>query len=195
MTLAPAEVTLGKPVIGALSEAPPSGPAGPVALEWSKDAQIWNPSGVVALDSMGVGQFTLTATTSRWLRARLMNDDGTTDVSAPAFLRVDATAVLRSTIPTGRTVGRTTKITLTETIRPVGADVAAGRARFDFFLRVGTSWVRKRILYANAAKTTGVARIVTTLPTSGSWWIRSRAEATATNGASPWTAGFRYTVR
>jgi hypothetical protein len=195
MTLAPAAVTLGKPATGTVSIALPGEPASPVSVEWSKDARIWNPSGVVVLDTLGVGQFTLAPTTSRWLRARLVNADGATDVSAPAFLRVDATAVLRSSIPTGRTVGRTTKITLTETIRPVGEDVAAGRARFDVFLRVGTSWVRKRTLYANAVKTTGVARIVTTLPTYGSWWIRSRAEATATNGASPWTAGFRYTVR
>lgn len=195
MALAPATVTLGKPAIGIVSVAPPGLPAGPPTLEWSKDARVWNPSGVVVLDTTGIGQFTLTTATNRWLRARLVNDDGTTDVSAPAFLRVDATVVLRSTIPTGRTVGRTTKITLTETIRPVGEDVAAGRARFDFFLWVGTSWVRKRTLFANADKATGVARIVTTLPTYGSWWIRSRGEATTTNGASPWTVGFRYTVR
>ena len=111
------------------------------------------------------------------------------------FVRVSATAVLRSSIPTGRTIGRATKITLTETIRPVGGDVAAGRARFDFFLRVGASWVRQRTLFANAAPATGRAVLVTTLPTRGSWWIRSRAEPTASNGASLSTAGFRYVVR
>ena len=193
--LAPQTVTLGGPVAGTASVPPPGGPAGPVSVEWSTDTLVWHPSSDVIPDASGTGRFTLTPTTNRWLRVRLVNADGTTDVSAGAFLRVNATAVLRSSIPTGRTVGRATKITLTETIRPVGVAVAAGRARFDVFLRVGTSWVRKRTLYANAVPATGRAVLVTTLPTRGSWWIRSRAEPTSSNGASPWTAGFRYAVR
>jgi len=149
----------------------------------------------VTTDGTGTGPFALIPTTNRWLRARLVGADGLIDVTAAVFVRVSAKAVLSSSIPSGRTILRTTRVTLTETIRPVGVDVARGRARFDFFLRVGTSWVRKRTLYANADPATGRARLVTTLPTSGSWWIRSRAEPTTTNGASAWTPGFRYVVR
>jgi hypothetical protein len=121
--------------------------------------------------------------------------EGAIEVSTSVIVHVNATAVLRSSVPTGRTVRRTTKITLTETIRPVGADVARGRARWDFFLRVGPSWVRKRTLYVNADLATGRAVTIATLPSFGSWWIRSRAEATSTNGPSAWNAGYRYLVR
>jgi subtilisin family serine protease len=195
MTLAPTTITLGKSVAGTVSLIPSSGATGSPVLEWSKDARIWTSTEDITLDSTGAGPFTLTPTTNRWLRARLVGADGTTDVTPGVFVRVNATAVLGSSIPSGRAILRTTKVTLTETIRPVGVDVARGRARFDFYLRVGTSWVRKRTLYANADPATGRARLVTTLPTYGSWWIRSRAEPTATNGASVWTPGFRYVVR
>ncbi len=195
MTLAPTTITLGKSVAGTVSLAPSTGATGSPVLEWSKDARIWTSTGDITLDATGTGPFTLTPTTNRWLRARLVGADGTTDVTPGVLVRVNATAVLGSSIPSGRAILRTTKVTLTETIRPVGVDVARGRARFDFYLRVGTSWVRKRTLYANADPATGRARLVTTLPTYGSWWIRSRAEPTSTNGASTWTPGFRYVVR
>lgn len=195
MTLTPTTVTLGKPVSGTVSVPPVGGPSGPVSLEWSKDAKVWYSRSEVVLDATSTGPFTLIPTTNRWLRARLVSADGMTDVTAGAFVRVNATAVLTSSIPSGRAILRTTKVTLTETIRPVGGGAAVGKARFDFFLKVGTAWARKRTLYANADPATGRARIVTTLPSKGRWWIRSRAEPTATNGGSAWTAGYRYVVR
>jgi hypothetical protein len=47
-------------------------------------------------------------------------------------------------------------------------------------------------VYADPAS--GRARVTVTLPTAGRWWVRSRAEPTATNGASAWASGVRYTV-
>lgn len=94
-----------------------------------------------------------------------MSVAGDTEVSSSILVRVNASAVLRSSVPAGRTISRTTKITQTETIRPIVTGVAAGKARFDFYLKVGTAWVRKRTLYANAAAATGKATLVTTLPT------------------------------
>ena len=193
LTLAPTSVKLGTTLAGTASVTPGAG--GSLVLEWSKDARIWTPSGDVALDPAGNAQLTLTPRSNRWVRGRIVNPDGTTDVSLGLLVRVNATVVLASSIPSGRTILRTTKVTLTETIRPVGVDVARGRARFDFFLRVGTSWVRKRTLYANADPATGLARIVTSLPSAGSWWVRSRAEPTTSNEASAWTAGYKYVVR
>lgn len=195
IAVAPTTVTLGKAVAGSVLVPAPGAPPASAALESSVDARVWSTVRDVPLDPVGTGPFTATPTVNRWLRARIVNADGSTDVSAGVYVRVNATAVLASSIPSGRTVGRTTKITFTETIRPVGADVARGRARFDFFLKVGASWVRKRTSYANADPATGRARLVTTLPAYGSWWIRSRAEPTTTNGASAWTPGFRYVVR
>jgi hypothetical protein len=195
MTLSATTVTLGTAVAGSAAVPPPGAASGPVVIEWSSDAKVWRPTGELLLDATGTAPFTLPAPTNRWLRARIVSVAGTTEVSSSILVRVNATAVLRSSIPTGRIVGRTTKLTLTETIRPIGADVARGRARFDFFLRVGSSWVRKRTLYANADPATGRAVLVATLTAYGSWWIRSRAEPTATNGGSAWTSGYRYVVR
>jgi hypothetical protein len=119
---------------------------------------------------------------------------GLVEVSAPVHVTVSATAALRSSIPSGRTISRTTSIVVTNTIRPIGATVARGRARIDIFQRTSSGWVRRRTVYANA-DTTGLARATVRLSSVGSWWIRSRAEPTSTNTASTWTTGVRYTVR
>jgi subtilisin family serine protease len=119
---------------------------------------------------------------------------GIVEVSAPVRIRVNAKALLRSSIVNGRTISRTTRIVVTTTIRPIGVLAARGRARIDLFQRTSSGWVRRRIVYANA-DLTGRARATIRLPSAGSWWIRSRAEPTTTNWASAWTAGVRYTVR
>jgi hypothetical protein len=119
---------------------------------------------------------------------------GIVEVSAPVRIRVSAKALLSASVRSGRTISRTTRIVLTTTIRPLGGLAARGRARIDLFQRTSAGWTRRRTIYANA-DATGRARATIRLPSTGSWWIRSRAEPTATNGASPWTTGVRYTVR
>jgi len=119
---------------------------------------------------------------------------GIVEVSAPVRIRVNATAVLSSSVRSGRTISRTTRIVLTTTIRPVGGLAARGRARIDLFQRTSAGWTRRRTIYANA-DATGRAQATIRLPSTGSWWIRSRAEPTTTNGASPWTPGVKATVR
>ncbi|MEX1170378.1 MAG: S8 family serine peptidase [Chloroflexota bacterium] len=119
---------------------------------------------------------------------------GIVEVSAPVRIRVNATALLRSSVPTGRTISRTTSIVITTTIRPIGALAARGRARIYLFQRITSGWTLRRTVYANA-DAIGRAMATIRLPSAGSWWIRSRAEPTATNGASAWTTGVRYTVR
>ncbi len=195
LAVSPTTVTFGKAIAGTIAVALPDGAGLPATLEWSLDARTWTAAGAAVLDATGAGRVSATPRRHGHWRARTVRADGTVDVSAPVLVRVNATATLVSSVPSGRTVGRTTRITLTETIRPAGVDVARGRARFDFFLQVGTKWVRKRTLYAYASASTGRARIATTLPSAGRWWVRSRAEPTATNGASAWTSGVRYLVR
>jgi hypothetical protein len=119
---------------------------------------------------------------------------GIVEVSAPVRIRVNATALLSASVRNGQTISRTTRIVLTTTIRPLGGLAARGRARIDLFQRTSAGWTRKRTIYANA-DATGRARATIRLPSTGSWWIRSRAEPTTTNGASPWTSGVRYNVR
>lgn len=119
---------------------------------------------------------------------------GIVEVSAPIRVKVNAKAVSRSSVVNGRTISRTTSIVLTTTIRPIGAIAARGRARIDLLQRTSAGWVRRKTIYANAT-TAGLARATIRLPSTGTWWIRSRAEPTATNGVSAWTPGVRYTVR
>jgi hypothetical protein len=119
---------------------------------------------------------------------------GIVQVSAPVRIRVNGTTALSSSIRSGRTISRTSSIVITNTIRPIGVLAARGRARIDLFQRTSSGWTRRKIVYANA-DATGKARATIRLPAAGSWWIRSRAEPTKTNGASPWTQGVRVTVR
>ena len=194
LAVSPTTVTFGKAIVGTISVVLPEGAGLPVTFEWSRDLETWTAAGEVALDATGAGRASAVPRRHGQWRIRTMLPDGSVAVSAAILVRVNATAVLASSVPSGRTIRRTTRITLTETIRPVGADVARGRARFDFLLQVGTTWVRKRTLWAYADPASGRARIATTLPSAGRWWVRSRAEPTATNGASTWTSGVRYRV-
>jgi hypothetical protein len=83
---------------------------------------------------------------------------------------------------------------MTTTIRPIGPLVARGRARIDLLQRTSAGWTRRKTIYANA-DAVGKAKATFRLPSTGSWWIRVRAEPTTTNGASAWTTGVKYTVR
>ncbi|MFH0751653.1 MAG: S8 family serine peptidase [Chloroflexota bacterium] len=194
LAVSPATVTFGKAIVGTIGVALPEGAGVPATFEWSIDLKTWAAAADVVLDPTGTGRASAVPRRHRYWRARTALSDGSVAVSAAILVRVNATATLASSVPSGRTITRTTRITLTETIRPVGSDVVRGRARFDLFLQVGTKWVRKRTLYAYASASTGRARIVTTLPSAGRWWVRSRAESTATNGASIWTSGVKYRV-
>jgi hypothetical protein len=195
LAVAPTTVTLGKAMAATIGVALPQGAGLSTTVEWSTDTRTWTVAGDVVLDAAGAGRFSGTPRRHGYWRARTLLPDGSVAVSAAALVRVNATATLASSVPSGRTVTRTTRITLTETIRPAGTDVARGRARFDLSLLVGSTWVRKRTLYAYADPASGRARVTVTLPSAGRWWLRSRAEPTATNGASAWTSGVRYTTR
>jgi hypothetical protein len=195
LAVSPTTVAFGKAIAAAIAVAPPEGAGLPATLESSLDRKTWTAGGTVVLDTAGAGRVTAGPRRHGYWRARTLRADGSVDVSAAILVRVNATSTLATSVPSGRTVTRTTRITLTKTIRPAGVDVTRGRARFDLFLQVGTRWVRKRTLYAHADPASGRARITMTLPSAGRWWVRSRAEPTATNGASAWTSGVRYLVR
>ncbi len=145
-------------------------------------------------DVSGLAGWTVKPITTSDFRLRTVAPGtGLVDVSPPVRIRVNAKATLGSSIATGRTITRTTRLTLTTTIRPIGTLIARGRARFDVLQRTSAGWTRRSTVYANA-DATGRGRVTIRLPSAGSWWIRSRAEPTATNGASTWTTGVRYTV-
>jgi len=195
VSVSPTTLTFGKQLAATIGVALPNGAGLPATLEWSIDGRTWTDAGGVALDTTGAGQAPASPRRHGWWRARTVLPDGSVAVSAATMVRVNAAATLASSVPSGRTVTRATRIVLTETIRPTGADVGRGRARFDLNLLVGSTWVRKRTLYAWADPASGRARVTVTLPSTGRWWVRSRAEPTASTGASAWTAGVRYPVR
>ena len=192
VAVSPTTVTFGKALAATIGVALPQGASLPATVEWSIDGRTWTAASDAVLDPAGAGQATASPRRHGYWRARTVFPDGSVAVSAATLIRVNASATLASSVPSGRTVTRTTRIVLTETIRPSGADVARGKARFDLYLLVGSRWVRERTLYANADPASGRARVTLTLPSAGRWWVRSRAEPTATNGASTWTSGVRY---
>ena len=119
---------------------------------------------------------------------------GIVEVSAPVRIKVNAVALQTSNVINGRTISRSTSLVMTTTIRPIGPLVARGRARIDLLQRTSAGWTRRKTIYANA-DAVGKAKATFRLPSTGSWWIRVRAEPTTTNGASAWTTGVKYTVR
>ena len=119
---------------------------------------------------------------------------GIVEVSAPVRIKVNAIALQTANVPGGRTISRATSLVMTTTIRPIGALVARGRARIDLLQHTTAGWTRRKTIYANADGT-GKAKATFRLPTTGSWWIRTRAEPTTTNGPSVWSTGVKYTVR
>jgi hypothetical protein len=195
LAVTPVTVVVGKPITARAGIATPAGAGLAATHEWSVDGRTWTTAATTTLDAAGSGAAAAVPRRHGQWRIRATLPDGSVAVSAATAVRVNATAVLAASVPSGRTVTRTTRIALTETIRPAGPDVARGKARFDLYLLVGSRWVRKRILYAWADPATGRARVTVTLPSAGRWWVRSRAEPTTTNGASSWTAGVKYLAR
>jgi Subtilase family len=189
-----ATITYGATVTFSVLAASPAGTN--LALEdQAGSGGVFTSLGSSATDATGAARWTNTPKVGRDYRVvSIAPSTGTVEVSAPVRVKVNATAAGSSSIPTGRTISRTTKLTVTTLIRPIGAIVARGRARFDLFQRTSAGWTRRRIIYADAGSD-GRARATLTLSSIGSWWIRSRAEPTTTNGPSTWTAGFRYAVR
>jgi hypothetical protein len=193
VSASPAVITYGVAVHLTAHAALPAGAN--VAAEFDAGGSgVYGPAGETMTDATGLASLTVTPVITSSYRVRTTAPGtGLVEVSAPVRVTVIAKATLASSLASGRTVARTTKITLTETIRPSGTPVARGRARFDVYQRTSSGWVRRRTLYANASST-GVARLTLSLTSIGSWWIRSRAEPTTTNGASAWTTGVRYLV-
>ena len=65
---------------------------------------------------------------------------------------------------------------------------------YVIYRRVGTSWVVYRRL-AVTTDTSGRARLAWRFSLPGSWYVRSSAAATTSNGSSGWSAIARYEVR
>jgi hypothetical protein len=194
LSLSATSITFGAAVDLRAQAALPAGANLAVEAEWGT-AGLYREPGATTTDPSGLASWTARPYIDSDYRVRsTASGTGLVEVSAPVHVRVNATSAMASSLASGRTITRTKKLTFTTTIRPTGSLVARGRARIDVMQRTRAGWTRRRTLYANADPA-GRARLTLTLSTVGSWWIRSRAEPTGTNGASAWTSGFRYTVK
>jgi hypothetical protein len=194
VSVSPAAVAYGSTIALRGQAALPAGANAAIVAETEMGGRF-SELGTTATDATGLATWTAKPRVGTDYRIRtIASDSGIVEVSAPIHVTVKATATLVSSVASGRTIRPTTGLTLTTRIRPIGTDVARGRVRVDALLRTRSGWTRRRTVYANADPA-GRARISLFLPATGSWWIRSRAEGTATNGASAWTSGVRYTVR
>jgi hypothetical protein len=102
--------------------------------------------------------------------------------------------VLTASVRPPRTIARGTAVTFTSTVRPAGAGLPRASVAYVVYRRVGTSWVAYRRLSVTA-DANGRARLAWRFSVAGSWYVRSSANATSSNGTSAWSAVARYDVR
>jgi hypothetical protein len=110
-------------------------------------------------------------------------------VSVPrvAILRPDNHGTLRRVL-------RGTAVTFAVSVRPIRPPALPGRVEYRLLQLVGHAWVLKRS-WTVAPDAAGWARSRVTFSSRGTWSVRARALATATNTSSTWSPGQRYDVR
>jgi hypothetical protein len=186
---------------------PPEGVARPVEIQASPDGVTWTTVASVTTDATGAAAATYAPRVSSRYRALFQGAaDAPVEVSAARTLTVSRTLATSASVPSGRTIRRGSRVTLTAAVGPSGASAAsaavgpsgagaaAGRLRIDVYRRVGTAWRLSRTVY-RTLDGSGHGRVTIALATAGSWWLRPRADPTSTNAASAWASGYRYVVR
>ena len=114
--------------------------------------------------------------------------------SSPIRVVVRQYVVLRPTnFGSIRYVRAGTAVTFTATIRPIGADLAPGKATFAFFHYVSGHWQRAATR-TFVADQYGRASTTWTFSTPGQWYVRAVADPTPTNANSYWSPLERYSV-
>ena len=93
-----------------------------------------------------------------------------------------------------KVIRRGTSITFVTTIRPSRPELPAPQATFRLFRRVSGVWllVSERVVVANSF---GQATTTFRFSSTGSWYVRSRANPTPYNANSYWSPVERYDVR
>jgi hypothetical protein len=106
----------------------------------------------------------------------------------------DQTIVLRPSKPAGA-IAQGAVATFTAITRPLRAKGSpAAAVRFEVYRQVNGAW---RLVSGRnvATDATGRATLLWTFSLAGQWYVRARALADATYGASAWSPSIRYTVR
>ena len=156
----------------------------------------WTTIATLTTDASGRSIFAYRPATNNWYRAVFA---GAADLSAgisnaPRTV-VRQIALLRPTNGGAiKSIARNASITFTITDRPARAELTPATVRFVFYRLVGSKWtlVDSRDLVVDAA---GLAKTTYTFSTSGSWYVRARANPTPYNANSFWSPVERYSVR
>jgi hypothetical protein len=186
----PGEVT----VAGRLS--PGMGGAGrSIEFQSSSDGVHWSAAGAATADADGLAWLSRQPATTLWYRAFFA---GAADLPAatsyPVRVTVRQKLTLAASITPPRTIAVGRTVTFTSTVRPLPTSLPRPKVTFVVYRRVGTSWILFRRVDV-VADSTGRARFAWRFSTAGAWYVRSMAQATASNAASAWSAVARYDVR
>ncbi len=165
-------------------------------IERSLDGVHWSSAGVRGATD-ATGRLTISAgpTVTGWYRVRFA---GAADLAAatsyPVRVVVRQSIALAASVRPTRTIARGTTVAFTSTVRPVDAGIPRATVAYVVYRRVGTAWVVYRRVSVTA-DTSGRARLAWRFAIRGSWYVRSSAAATTSNGSSGWSAIARYDVR
>ncbi len=189
-------ITLGATAALTASFAPVPVTGGqPLAVERSVDGLHWTSSGSLSTDATGGLVVSTAPTVTGWYRVRF---EGGPDLPAatsyPVRVIVRQSIALTASIRPAKTIARGTTVTFTSSVRPAGAGLPRATVSYVVYRRIGTVWVLYRRVSV-VTDATGRARLAWRFGLPGSWYVRSSAGATTSNGASAWSLVARYTVR
>ena len=198
LTLAasPSTVTVGAAAgVTARFAAAPATADRSLEIERSIDGISWSSAGSGATDAAGTLRVNVQPAVTGWYRVRFAGGvDLPAATSYPVRVIVRQSIVLTASIRPSRTIARGTTVTFTSTVRPAGVGLPRATVAYVLYRRIGTAWVVSR-RFSVKADAGGRARLALRFGVAGSWYVRSSAGATSTNGASAWSAVARYDVR
>jgi hypothetical protein len=189
-------ITLGAAAALTASFAPAPDTAGqPLTVERSVDGLHWTSAGSLPTDATGGLVVSPAPTVTGWYRVRFVGgSDLPAATSYPVRVIVRQSIVLAASIPPARTITPGTTVTFTSIVRPVGAGLPRAMVNYVVYRRIGTAWVLYR-RFAVVTDASGRARLAWRFSLPGSWYVRSSAAATTSNGASGWSVVAQYDVR
>lgn len=167
-----------------------------VHLQRSLDGVGWTSVVDLATDAMGRADVLDRPTVNASYRAVFDGAADLSPVTSPAVnVSVARVALLRpDNRGTLRRVSRGTAVTFAVSVRPIQPPAARGRVEYRLMQLVGHAWVLMRS-WTVAPDAAGWARSRLTFSSRGTFSVRARALATATNTGSAWSPGQRYEVR
>jgi subtilisin family serine protease len=166
-----------------------------VVPEVSLDGTTWTALAPLTTDRTGTASLVYRPATNLWYRASYA---GAADLagaeSASLRVVVRQIALLRpDSAGTTVSVAAGRRVSFTTTVRPARPELPAPSVTYRVYRLVGRSWSLYREVKVTAAAT-GVATLVWTFGTRGSWYVTSMGNPTPYNANTVWYARQRYDV-